>query len=71
MRQYLLFDASASLGADVTVGYDRARRVASLWMTPAEIAASQEHHRSPLILQCVEDWLAGRRWPLDLISHYD
>ncbi len=35
VRQYLLFDASASLGADVTVGYDRARRVASLWMTPA------------------------------------
>lgn len=35
VRQYLLFDASASLGADVSVGYDRATRVASLWMTPA------------------------------------
>jgi hypothetical protein len=35
VRQYLLFDASASFGADVTVGYDRTRRVASLWMTPA------------------------------------
>ncbi|MBI5515168.1 MAG: hypothetical protein HY909_15435 [Deltaproteobacteria bacterium] len=35
VRQYLLFDAEASLGADVRVGYDRARRVASLWMIPA------------------------------------
>ncbi len=36
VRQYLLFDAQAELGADVAVGYDRARRVASLWMRPAE-----------------------------------
>lgn len=35
VRQYLLFDARAALGADVSVGYDRVRRVASLWMTPA------------------------------------
>lgn len=34
VRQYLLFDASAAFSADVTVGYDRERRVASLWMTP-------------------------------------
>ncbi len=36
VRQYLLFDAQAELGADVAVGYDRTRRVASLWMRPAE-----------------------------------
>jgi hypothetical protein len=35
VRQYLLFEAEASLGADVRVGYDRTRRVASLWMIPA------------------------------------
>ncbi len=40
VRQYLLFDASASFGADVTVGYDRARRVASLWMTPRDGVAA-------------------------------
>ncbi len=43
----------------------------AIWMTPEEIAASRERHRSPLILQCVNDYLAGRRWPLDLIRHYD
>jgi 8-oxo-dGTP pyrophosphatase MutT (NUDIX family) len=43
----------------------------AVWLTPAEIAASRERHRSALVLQCVEDWLSGRRWPLDLIRHYD
>jgi ADP-ribose pyrophosphatase YjhB (NUDIX family) len=43
----------------------------AVWLTPTEIAASRERHRSPLILQCVQDWLAGRRFPLDLIRHYE
>jgi 8-oxo-dGTP pyrophosphatase MutT (NUDIX family) len=43
----------------------------AVWMTPAEIEASQQSHRSPLIWQSVLDWLAGRRYPLDLIHHYD
>jgi ADP-ribose pyrophosphatase YjhB (NUDIX family) len=41
--------------------------VRTLWMTPAELRASRDRHRSPLVLQCVEDHLAGRRFPLDLI----
>ncbi len=43
----------------------------TVWMTPAELAACREHHRSPLVLQCVEDWLSSRRYPLELIRHYD
>lgn len=42
----------------------------AVWLTPAEIEASCSRHRSPLILQCVQDYLAGRRFPLDLIRHY-
>ena len=41
--------------------------VRTLWLTADEIRASTERHRSPLLLQCVEDYLAGRRYPLDLI----
>lgn len=41
------------------------------WMTLDEIRATQARHRSPLILRCVEDYLAGKRYPLDLITHYD
>lgn len=44
--------------------------VRTLWMTPDEIRASVPRHRSPLLLQSVEDHLAGRRYPLDLI-HVD
>lgn len=36
IRQYLLFEAEATLGADVSVGYDPQRRVASLWMRPGD-----------------------------------
>lgn len=42
----------------------------AVWMTPEEIEATRPRHRSPLIWQCVQDWQAGRRFPLDLIRHY-
>jgi 8-oxo-dGTP pyrophosphatase MutT (NUDIX family) len=42
----------------------------TLWMSHAEIEATQDRHRSPLVLKCVEDYLAGQRFPLSLIySH--
>lgn len=39
----------------------------TLWMTRDEMAACQERHRSPLMLKCVDDYLAGKRAPLDLL----
>ena len=44
--------------------------VRTLWMTADEIRASRPRHRSPLLLQCVEDYLGGARHPLALI-HVD
>ena len=38
--------------------------VRTLWMTAQEIRESRARHRSPLLLQCVEDHLAGRRHAL-------
>ncbi|MDD2700346.1 MAG: NUDIX hydrolase [Sideroxydans sp.] len=43
----------------------------AVWMTLDEIRATQDRHRSPLILRCVEDYLAGKRYPLELITHYE
>jgi 8-oxo-dGTP pyrophosphatase MutT (NUDIX family) len=40
----------------------------TLWMTRDEMAASQERHRSPTVLQCVDDYLAGKRAPLALLQ---
>lgn len=45
--------------------------VRAVWMTPEEIRATSQRHRSPLIVQCVDDWLSGCRYPLELLRHYD
>ena len=42
-----------------------------LWLTPDELRAAAPRHRSPVVMRCVEDYLAGRRYPLDLLTHYD
>jgi len=39
----------------------------TLWMTRDEMAACQERHRSPMMLQCVDDYLAGKRAPLAML----
>lgn len=44
--------------------------IAARWLTLEEARASADRHRSPLILQCIEDSLAGKRYPLELITHY-
>ncbi len=41
--------------------------VRALWMTPDEIHACRERHRTPLLLRCLDDYRAGRRYPMDLL----
>jgi hypothetical protein len=41
--------------------------VRTLWLTPDEIRASAARHRSPLLLRCMDDYLAGQRYPLALM----
>lgn len=41
--------------------------VQALWMTPTELAAESERHRSPLVARVVRDALAGQRHPLELV----
>jgi 8-oxo-dGTP pyrophosphatase MutT (NUDIX family) len=42
----------------------------TLWMSRDELQASVAKHRSPLVLRCVDDYLRGQRFPLDLLVHY-
>ena len=65
---YLRFAYCGTLG-----DFDSARPldtgiVRTLWMTPDEVRASAERHRSPLVLRCIEDHLAGQRFPLALVQ---
>lgn len=67
---YLRFAFTGSLG---TLHSDRSLDtgiIHALWLTPDEILASAARHRSPLVLRCVEDYLAGRRYPLDALIEY-
>jgi 8-oxo-dGTP pyrophosphatase MutT (NUDIX family) len=38
------------------------------WLTPEELRARKADHRSPLVQKCVDDYLAGKNFPLDLLS---
>jgi 8-oxo-dGTP pyrophosphatase MutT (NUDIX family) len=42
--------------------------LALAWLTPAELAARRAEHRSPLVQQCVDDFRAGRSFPLEVLS---
>jgi 8-oxo-dGTP pyrophosphatase MutT (NUDIX family) len=41
------------------------------WLTRSELEARQERLRSPLVLRCVHDYLAGQRHALDGIAQLD
>ena len=38
------------------------------WLTPQEIRQRHAEHRSPLVQKCVDDFLAGRSFPLEVLS---
>jgi hypothetical protein len=45
--------------------------IRTVWMSYEELKASQNIHRSPQVLQCVEDYLAGQQFPLSVITHFN
>ena len=65
---YLRFAFCADLGAHVTGQALDHGIVRTVWLTPDEIRASVDQHRSPLLLRCMEDYLAGTRYPTALIT---
>lgn len=42
--------------------------VRALWLTPDEFRAERARHRSPQVERCLDDYLAGQRYPLDLLK---
>ena len=38
------------------------------WLTREELMARRADHRSPLVQRCVDDFLAGREFPLEVFS---
>jgi len=52
-------DSSRSLDKEI---------VALHWLTPAELKQKSSMHRSPLVQQCMDDYLAGRNFPIEVLS---
>ena len=44
--------------------------IRAVWLTPREIRREATRHRSPLVMRCIDDYLAGRRFPLDVLYHH-
>ena len=65
---YLRFAFCGELGAHVEGQALDEGIVRTVWLTADEIRASVDRHRSPLLLRCMEDYLAGRRYPLDMVT---
>lgn len=65
---YLRFAYCGELGAHVKGQPLDEGIVRTVWLTADEIRASEDRHRSPLLIRCIEDYLAGRRYPLDMVT---
>lgn len=54
-------------------GHDPQRRLdrgieRTVWMTREQIALRSTRMRSPMVLKCIDDYLAGRRYPVDVVT---
>lgn len=65
---YLRFAYCGELGAHVEGQPLDEGIVRTLWLSADEIRTCAHLHRSPLLLKCMEDYLAGRRFPLDMVT---
>lgn len=56
------FDPTQALDAGI---------VRTHWLTRGELAARADRLRSPLVVRCIDDYLAGQRLPLDSVACLD
>lgn len=68
-RTFLRVAFAGALG-----GHDPARPLdrgilRTRWLERDQLLAAQPKHRSPLVQRCVDDYLAGARYPLELLTH--
>lgn len=41
----------------------------AVWMNRAQIVMRASRLRSPMVLRCIDDYLDGRRYPIDVVQH--
>jgi ADP-ribose pyrophosphatase YjhB (NUDIX family) len=45
--------------------------IQAMWLTREELETRLGHLRSPLVMHCINDYLAGKKYPLELLQHYE
>jgi 8-oxo-dGTP pyrophosphatase MutT (NUDIX family) len=45
--------------------------VAVHWLTRAQLISRAQQLRSPMVLRCIDDYLAGNRYPLDCLAYLE
>ncbi len=71
---YLRFAFTGELGEhdeSLVLGLADEGIEAAVWLTRDELVARTEQHRSPLILACIDDYLAGKSYPLAVLQTFD
>ncbi len=66
-KTYLRFLFRGSVAGSVEGELDRGI-IAAEWMTYEEIRACRAQHRTPVVMQCIDDARASPGYPLDVIS---
>jgi len=66
-KTYLRFTYCGQVGAALADRRLDDGIVRALWLTADELRAASARHRTPLVIQCVDDYLAGKRAPLDFV----
>jgi 8-oxo-dGTP pyrophosphatase MutT (NUDIX family) len=70
-RSFMRFAFTGTVSAhDPQARLDRGI-VATHWLSCAELRQRATHLRSPLVMRCIEDYLAGVRRQLEPIAHLD
>ena len=43
--------------------------IQAIWLTREELEARENSLRSPLVIRCIDDYLSGQQYPLELLNH--
>jgi len=66
-RSFLRFAFCGSVSShDATQSLDTGI-LRALWLSRDELIAMPEKIRSPMVISCIDDYLAGKRYPLDIL----
>jgi hypothetical protein len=66
-KTYLRFLFRGNVGEQVEGELDQGI-IAAEWLSYDEVLACRAQHRSPMVLQCIEDFRDGPGYPLDIFS---